>query len=129
MGLRGQRLPTRHGGVQALLLLGGKGVERGAKEVHHRNEAPIKIRLSKEPGDLQPRVVEVGLHIVAPGWHVRGRRISECFQGTVWDGGDEVFNTVTHHGRQGVIRQHTLGNVRQTVHNGVLGKGARLSAS
>ena len=64
MGLRGQRLPTRHGGVQALLLLGGKGVEPGTKEVGDRDETTIEIRLGKEPGHLQPIVVQVGAHIV-----------------------------------------------------------------
>ena len=43
--------------------------------------------------------------------------------------GHEVFNLVTHRGRQGVVRQDALGNVRQAVHNGVLGKGARVCAS
>jgi hypothetical protein len=129
MGLRGQRLPTRHRGVQALLLLGGKGVEPGAKEVRHRDEPPIKIRLGKEPGHLQPIVAEVGLHIVKPAWHVRGHRIGERFQGAVRDGGDEVCNPVTHRGRQGVVRHHTLGNVRQAVHNRAFGKGARVGAA
>ena len=39
--------------MQALLLLGGKGVEPGTKEVGDRDEPPIKIRLGKEPGHLQ----------------------------------------------------------------------------
>ncbi len=129
LGLRGQRPPMRPSGVQALLLLDGKGVERGAKEVGHRDEPPIEIRLGKEPGDLQPRVVQVGAHIVVPAWHVRGRRIGERFQRAVRDGGDEVFNPVTHRGGQGIVRQHALGNVWQAVHNGVLGKGARVCAS
>jgi hypothetical protein len=69
------------------------------------------------------------LHIVLPAWHVRGLRIGERFKGAVRDGGHDVFNTVTHRGRQGVVRQHALGNVRQAVRNRVFGKGARVGAS
>ena len=129
MGLCGQRPPMRHGGVQALLLLGGKGVEPGMKEVGDCDEPPIKICLGKEPGHLQPVVVQIGSHIVVPTRHVRGRRIGEHFQGAVRDGGDEVCDPVTHRGRQGVVRHHALGNVRQAVHNGVFSKGARVGAS
>ena len=83
----------------------------------------------QEPGHLQPVVVQVGTHIVTPAWHVGGRRIGERFQGAVGDGGDEVCNLVTHRGRQEVVRHHALGNMRQAVHNGMLGKGARVGAS
>jgi hypothetical protein len=129
MRLRGQRLPRRPRGVQALLLLGGKGIEPGAKEAGDRDEPPIKIRLGKEPRHVQPVVVQVGPHIVVPVWHVRGPRIGERFQNAVRDSGDEVGNLVLHRGRQGVIRHHALGNMRQAVHNGMLGKGARVGAS
>jgi hypothetical protein len=47
----------------------------------------------------------------------------------MWDGCHEVFNVVTHRGRQGIFRQNALGNVRQALRNGVLGKGAGFCAS
>ena len=129
LGLRSQRLPTRHSGVQTLLLLGGKGVACGAKEVGDRDETTIKIRLGKEPGHLQPVVVQVGAHIVVPARHVRGPRIGERFQSAMGDGGDEVGNLVAHRGRQGVVSCHALGNVRQAVHNRVFSKGARVGTA
>ena len=50
MPIHSSHTTMHHGGLQALLLLGGKGVERGAKEVRDRDETTIEICLGKNQG-------------------------------------------------------------------------------